>query len=68
MSDQDEINSLKIKIIEREDLIQHMVKYQVPFSIQGYRILFDDILSDRIKLAKLQYDVAIKNRNQVMSN
>jgi hypothetical protein len=64
----DNIQYLRIRIRERVDLLNYFTKYQIPFSVDGYKILADELRIMRIELAELEHKLSIFNYNLINSN
>ena len=47
-------DELKIRIVEREDLLRYFVKYQMPFTESGYRFLCNELKDWKDELADLE--------------
>ena len=64
----EDIQYLRIRIRERIDLLNYFTKYQIPFSVNGYRMLCDELREMRIELAQLEYELSTFNYNLINSN
>jgi hypothetical protein len=63
-----QIIELKKNIVETEDLIEHIQKYQLSLSIPGFASLADDLRAMRIELAEMENTYHKRNNLLIKSN
>jgi hypothetical protein len=61
-----EMNNLREKIREWEDLLDFLIRYQTPFN--GYKFIIEEIKELKIRLATLEAEERIKTRILATSN
>lgn len=64
----DQIKELNKRIVEAEDLLDFMTRYQVPFSKAGFYHLFDELKSLRIELAEVENTERKNNHRWITCN
>jgi hypothetical protein len=64
----DEILLLRIMIRERVEVLNYFSRYQIPFSVEAYTILADELRTMRIELADLEHKQSVFNYNLINSN
>lgn len=64
----DKLIELREKIIEFEDILQMILKYQIPISEGGYNFLVDQVKRIKTDLAQLEKELRIECRRKILMN
>jgi hypothetical protein len=64
----DRTTKLKMKILERVDILRYFEREITPFPLQAYKILCDELKRWRIELAELEHELAVHNYKLIKSN
>lgn len=60
------LKELHYKIVEAQDVLDFLVKYQIPISYGGYNFLFNELRSLRLEFAELE-NIERKNNHRMIT-
>jgi hypothetical protein len=63
-----ELINMKAKLVETEDLLEFLIKYQVPISYGGYNYLFNELRSLRLEYAEAEHKARKDNHRMITFN
>ena len=63
-----ELINMKAKLVETEDLLEFLIKYQVPISYGGYNYLFNELRSLRLEYAEAEHKARKDNHRMITCN
>jgi hypothetical protein len=64
----EKIQELKIRIIERVDILNYFSREQTPFPLSAYKLLSDELKAWKMELAEMEYELAVFNYKLIKSN
>jgi hypothetical protein len=66
--DMEKTTELKLKIIERAEILTFFAREQLPFPLSAYKRLSNELKAWKIELAELENETTIMNYKQIKSN